>query len=204
MRFSAVTLLALAAAVTAETTETDMVKIVQQIAPKAANCADTKECRTAEQAAPFILKSLITYGLSSPAEMAGVISLMAFESVNFKYKHNVSPGRPGQGTANMQMANFNLKYAKSIDAIKDKVKIACVDGQSDAALNEMLALVQPDEYNFGSGPWFLATQCDKSVRDLLQQDADKGFAKYMECVGVQVTPERSEYFTRAKQAFGLS
>lgn len=137
--------------------------------------------------------------------MAAIVALMAFESVDFKYKHNVSPGRPGQGTANMQMANYNLMYAKSIDAIKDQVKdINSVDGQSDSTLNHILSLVQPDEYNFASGPWFITTQCGKDVLDKLDANVDDGFAAYMACVGVTVTDDRKAYFDRAKKAFGLS
>lgn len=196
------TLLALAATATAQL---DAVKIVKQIAPNATNCPETKECRTAEQAAPFIAKSMTQYGVYCTKQMAGIISLMAFESVDFKYKHNVFPGRPGQGTANMQMANFNLMYAKSIDGVKDQVKdITTVDGASNDTLNHILSLVQPDQYNFGSGPWFFTTQCKQDVKDKFKKSADEGFAAYMQCVGVSVTDERKAYFERAKKAFGVS
>ncbi|KAJ2962724.1 hypothetical protein NQ176_g10917 [Zarea fungicola] len=137
--------------------------------------------------------------------MAAVIALMAFESVDFRYKHNVFPGRPGQGTANMQMANFNLLYAKSIDGVKDKVAdITSVNGLSNDRLNAILALVTPDETNFGSGPWFLTTQCGQDVRDALKANIDTGFTAYMSCVGVSVTDDRKAYLTRAKKAFGLA
>ncbi|KAH6606098.1 hypothetical protein Trco_005251 [Trichoderma cornu-damae] len=181
------------------------VAIVQKIAPGAENCADTTECRTAEQAAPFIAEAMYNYKIFTTPEMAAIISLMAFESVDFKYKHNVSPGRPGQGTANMQMANFNLLYAKSIDGIKDQVaRFTSTDGLGPDDLNHILSLVQPDELNFASGAWFYATQCDSSVREALWADVDTGFQKYMGCVGAPVTDERLAYFARAKEAFGLN
>ncbi|KAM0247604.1 hypothetical protein ACHAQJ_009796 [Trichoderma viride] len=179
--------------------------IVKQIAPGAENCADTTECRTAEQAAPFIAKSMSDYKIYTTPEMAAIVSLMAFESVDFKYKHNVSPGRPGQGTANMQMPNFNLLYAQSIDSIKDQVsQFTSTDALSSDDLNHILSLVEPDEFNFASGAWFYSTQCDSSVKEALWANVDTGFQKYMECVGTPVTDDRLAYFTRAKQAFGLN
>lgn len=183
----------------------EAVPIIQKIAPGSASCdAAATECRTATQAAPFMVQSMAQYQMYSPNEIAAVLSLMAFESVDFKYKHNVYPGRPGQGTANMQMAKYNLLYAKSLDGVKDKVAdINSVDGLSDDRLNEILSLVTPDEFNFGSGPWFLATQCGQDVRDSLKGDIDQGFEAYMGCVGVTVTEERKAYLTRAKDAFGL-
>ncbi|KAL6898934.1 hypothetical protein GGI43DRAFT_73032 [Trichoderma evansii] len=181
------------------------VPIVKQIAPGAENCADTTECRTAEQAAPFIAKSMSDYKIYNVAEMAAIISLMAFESDDFKFKHNVSPGRAGQGTANMQMPNFNLLYAQSIDSIKSQVsQFTTSDGLSNDDLNRILSLVQPDEFNFASGAWFYSTQCDAPVKAALQANPDDGFQKYMACIGTPVTDARLAYFTRAKEAFGLT
>lgn len=182
--------------------------IVQQIAPAATSCppatATASECRTANQAGPWIAQGMIDYKVTDVKEMAAIIALMAFESVDFKYKHNISPGRPGQGTANMQMANYNLAYVKQIPELKDKVaQFKSVDGLSAQDLNYILSLVQPDPYNFGSGPWFLTTQCPGDVRTKLQNNVDEGFQAYMQCVGVSVTPERLAYFQRAKTAFGL-
>lgn len=182
------------------------VKIVQEIAPGATSCpSSNSDCRTAAQAAPWIASGMYQYGIFSVNQMAAVISLMAFESDDFKYKHNISPGRPGQGTANMQMAPYNLKYAQQIDALKTKVaNYSSTDGLSDDQLNDILALVTPDQYNFASGAWFLKTQCSQDVRDQLDANVDSGFQAYMQCVGTSVTDDRMAYFTRAKQAFGLS
>lgn len=179
--------------------------IIQQISPASTSCAGaTPDCRTANQIAPHAMNAMQRYGVTSKQEMAAVLSLMAFESADFKYKHNVYPGRPGQGTANMQMPNFNLKYAQSIPPVAAKVAgIPSVDGLSAERLNQILSYVTPDQYNFGSGAWFLVTQCPSSVRDALKANVDDGFKAYMGCVGVDAGPERTAYLTRAKQAFGL-
>lgn len=204
MHFSAISSLVLGLA-TLAAAQLPAAAIVKQIAPNAENCADTTECRTAEQAAPFIAQAMYNYGVYTTPEMAAIIALMAFESVDFKFKHNVSPGRPGQGTANMQLANFNLKYAQSIDSLKSQVsQFTTTDGLSNDDLNHILSLVQPDEFNFGSGPWFYSTQCDQSVKQALWDNIDTGFEKYMACVGVTVTDDRLAYFTRAKAAFNLN
>ncbi|PHH62940.1 hypothetical protein CDD81_6573 [Ophiocordyceps australis] len=173
--------------------------------PSAPACAaQEQECRSASQAAPFIASALQKYKLTCAGQAASVIALMAFESVNFRFKHNVSPGRAGQGTANMQMASFNLDYARSLPEVRDKIPagVSSVEGQSKQTLNQILALVQPDEYNFGSGPWFLRSKCDaKVVQGLAGGDVDEGFQKHMACVGVVVDEARRGYFERAKRAF---
>lgn len=74
---------------------------LQVIAPNSKSCDNPPaagECATAEQAAPFINASFDTNDVSSPAEQAAVISLMAFETADFKYNRNHFPGRPGQGS----------------------------------------------------------------------------------------------------------
>ena len=72
-----------------------------QIAPTSRSCDNPPapgECATAQEAAPFISASLSQYNVISRAEQAAVISQMAFESAEFKYKRNHFPGRPGQGS----------------------------------------------------------------------------------------------------------
>lgn len=80
-----------------------MVTVIEAIMPKSTSCEGAdfpNECRTAEQAAPFVAEALIPF---SNAEKAALLALMGYESVDFRYKHNVSPGVEGQGTANMMM-----------------------------------------------------------------------------------------------------
>ncbi|KAH8676194.1 hypothetical protein BX600DRAFT_508369 [Xylariales sp. PMI_506] len=177
--------------------------IILQIAPDSASCSDTTECRTAAQAAPYLVDAMSQYGVTQVGAIAGVLSLMAFESVSFEYKHNVSPGRPGQGTANMQMFSYNQQYASSIPALASQVSALGSDVTSDDGMNALLALVTPDEYNFGSGPWYLSTFCS-DIRDELNAGTDAGFSAYMGCVGTTMTSDRQAFWDRAKTAFGLS
>lgn len=71
------------------------------------------------------------------------------------------------------------------------------------APNDVLALVTPDEHNFGSAAWFLTTKC-ADARTSLKTGTDAGWQAYNKCLGVDGTlPERLAYWTRAKTAFGL-
>ena len=184
-----------------------MTDIIEHIAPGSKTCKpDNAECRTAKQAAPYIFQSMFVYGLYNPNQMAAVIALMALESGEFAYKtnHFPAPGRPGQGTANMQMAKFNLEYAKSIHAVRHEVaNVTSVEGLPDVELNRIRSLVTVDKYNFGSGAWFLRNECGEEVVEALRADIDKGFEAYMECVGVEVDDARLDYLNKAKEAFGL-
>lgn len=181
---------------------------VLAIAPKSSSCAvSTGECRTAEQAASALINAFLKYSIYNMNEVSMVLSLIAFESVDFQFKTNQVPGRPGQGTSNMQMASFNLMYANSIPELAPKVAAITtakdVTGLSNDQLNAIRALVIPDEYNFASGMWFLTTQCASS-RAAMQAGGSAGFAAYMSCVGTPVTDDRTAYFVRAQKAFGTS
>ncbi|KAI6778164.1 uncharacterized protein J7T54_002699 [Emericellopsis cladophorae] len=182
-------------------------EMVETIAPKSKECPPSMlpECRTAAEAAPYITRAFHRYGIYNPNAMASVMALMALESGEFQYKRNAFPGRPGQGTANMQMAEFNLKYAKSIGRLEPRVaNVTTVDRQSDTELNRILDLVVADDYNFGSGAWFLRSECGEKVLSALNEDVDAGFAAHMDCVGVEAdNEERQAYLTLAKQAFDL-
>jgi hypothetical protein len=77
---------------------------LEYIAPTSTTCNGApfpEECAVAAQALPYIVESFQRYCVSSPAEQAALISLMAFESADFKYNQNhyPAPGRPGQGSA---------------------------------------------------------------------------------------------------------
>ncbi|KAH8883976.1 hypothetical protein GQ53DRAFT_752519 [Thozetella sp. PMI_491] len=171
-------------------------QLISEVMPTANSCdgADfPDECRTAAQAAPFLIQSLPKYGVYTYAEIAAILALIGVESVDMKYKHNVSPGRPGQGTANMQQIQFNTEYATELFGA-DKVQ--------GLAPNDVLALVTPDEYNFASAAWFYKNKC-ASIHASLQTGTDQGFSDYMGCVGVVIDENRTAYWTRAKTAFGL-
>ncbi|KAH6670630.1 hypothetical protein B0J14DRAFT_640632 [Halenospora varia] len=166
------------------------------------------ECRTNIQAAQPLVNAFQKYGIYSTAEMAAVTALIAFESGDFKFNINHTPGRAGQGTRNMMMPNFVLKYAKSIPELASKVSAitpaTSTTGLSDDVLNQIRDLVLPDEYSFASGAWFLATEC-ASVRSEIQAGGTAGFTAFMKCVGVpDVTQPRMDYWTRAATAFKLN
>jgi hypothetical protein len=98
----------------------------------------------------------------------------------------------------MQSPSYNKKYASSIPALKDQV--AKVGDPAD-----LLDLLRGDEtYDFGSGAWFLTTQCSKDVRAKLQDGSESGWQMYIsDCVGTSVTDERKEYWERAVKALGV-
>jgi hypothetical protein len=182
------------------------------IAPTSNTCTGApfpSECATASQAAPYLITAMSTYSITSAPEIAALLSLIAYETGDFKYaiNHYPAPGRPGQGTRNMQMANYNLLYAKSISALSDdlgKITTASsTDGLSDDELNAIRALVLPDEYAWGSAAWFLTTQC-ASARPALQAGGQAGYEAYLSCVGTSATSDRLVYWTAANSALGIS
>lgn len=165
--------------------------------PTSSSCLkDADECRTANQAAPFVAKSFQHYNISTRAEKAALLGLMAFESVEFKLNTNKT-GSVGEGTRNMQSGDYNLKYAESIPELRDKLAEV---GVKD--LNAVRELVLPDEYSFASAAWFLATQCEKDVRIELKTGSRHGWARYIsECVGTEPEP-RKAYWRTAVKALG--
>ncbi|TRX98979.1 hypothetical protein FHL15_000321 [Xylaria flabelliformis] len=196
-----------AAPLTTRTTKS-AAEIILAIAPDSGTCSSAKtECRTNMQVGPLMAKAAAQYGLDHAAPIAAVLALTAFESV--EYQFNTNQGRnAGQGTSNMQMYSYNLLYAQSIPALADPLgKLgtpAELGGTKDPDLmNKVRALVITDQYNFGSGFWFLTKQCKPEVIQQLKDNADAGFAAYMQCVGVTPTPDRQAYWTKAKNAFGL-
>lgn len=158
------------------------------------------ECRTADEAAPFINQSFRTYGITTPGEAAAVIGIMAFESGDFKYNVNHFSGVPGQGTRNMQSPEFNLKYAQSLSGLQDELASAGSDPKGILAL-----LTANGEYDFGSGAWFLTSQCSDSVRAGLKTGSLSGWQSYIsDCIHTTPTPDRQAYWERAAKAMGVA
>ncbi|KAL1960439.1 hypothetical protein VTO42DRAFT_7738 [Malbranchea cinnamomea] len=177
-----------------------MMKGLQIIAPHSARepCDNDpkapNQCRSARQAATPIVRSFETYNITTPGEKTALLSLMAFETADFKYQRNVYPGVPGQGTRNMQMPDWNREYAASIPKIKDKFEP--IKDDVDAVLDLLLT---NDDYDFGSAAWFLTTVCKDDVRKELQKNNDAGWEKYItECIHTTVTEERKQYLQRAR------
>ncbi|KAL3457822.1 hypothetical protein BJX64DRAFT_240672 [Aspergillus heterothallicus] len=176
---------------------------ILHFAPNSTTCADAPaiapgECAIAAQAAPALSTAFTKYTLTSKAEQAAVLGLIAFESGEFKYNRNHYPGVPGQGTRNMQSPAFNADYAASIPAIKDQAE--AVKNDPDAVLDLLVAV---PEYDFGSGAWFLTTQCEQSIRTALQSGSEDGWAGYItSCVGTEANDGRRAYWVKAVEALG--
>lgn len=98
----------------------------------------------------------------------------------------------------MQSPAFNKKYAASIPAVKDKAAET-----SDPA--DLLDLLRNDgTTDFGSGAWFLTTECSKEVRSALADGSEAGWKKYItDCVGTTITDDRKAYWDRAVKALGV-
>ena len=181
-----------------------------QVAPKSNTCDNSPfpiECATADQAAPYLISAMVTYGVTSLQEIAALISVIAFETKDFKYNTNHFPGLPGQGTRNMQMANFNFLYAKSIPTLATRLSAITTAsssvGLSDDQLNAIRALVLPDEFSWGSAAWFLTTQC-AHIRPQIRTGGHEGYTAYLQCIGTDMTEERMAYWVRANNALGVS
>lgn len=74
---------------------------IEKIAPKSVSCDDAEEkdeCATSDVAARALAASFEQYGVSSVAEQAAVIGLLAFECDEFQFSRNHNPGVPGQGS----------------------------------------------------------------------------------------------------------
>lgn len=174
--------------------------ILLKIAPTSGSCAGASfpsECATNVQAAPYLVASMSQYNITNPNEIAAILSLIAFESGDFKYNiHHFPSLNPGQGTRNMQSPQNNVAYAKSIPALTGKV--------NPSDLNGVLQLVLPDQYSWASGAWFYSANCSPSVKSQLQAGGQAGFEAYMGCVGVSASEgNRMQYWQAATGAFGL-
>ncbi|KAK4507733.1 hypothetical protein PRZ48_001468 [Zasmidium cellare] len=170
------------------------------LAPSTATCDTTAqfgdECRTASIAAPAIAQSFTDYTVTSFGAQAALVSIMLFESGDFKYSRNhfPAPGRPGQGTRNMQSADFNALYAEDLAAkgtcglTTAKVEAAKAEGP-----DAVLALVNTDRLGFASAAWFLRTQCTPAIEEGLAAATEDGYNAYLtECIGTTSTEDRIE------------
>ncbi|CAD6452049.1 5de7a886-8ec8-409d-aa03-8849f14582bd [Sclerotinia trifoliorum] len=190
---------------------TTAIALINGIAPDAVNSCTAAEfpaeCATAAQAAIGISKA-VGGAQFHAGEIGAMTAVMAYETASFQYNINHFPGNPGQGTRNMQHPNYNLQYARSIDALKEplaKITTATTtEGLPNATLNAIMALVTPDEYTWGSAPWYLKTQCDASVRKGLAAGSDDAWTAYLECIGAgDDFPERKVFWDRAKKTLGV-
>jgi hypothetical protein len=99
--------------------------------------------------------------------------------------------------ANSNPSQFVSEYATTLFGA------SAVSGKSPA---DALALVTPDEHNFGSAAWFLTTKCSADVRSALKTGSDAGWAAYNnQCIngGEATFADRTKYWNRAKAALGV-
>jgi hypothetical protein len=181
-----------------------------KIDPTTATCDGTgefaDECADAATAAPAITASFEKYGITTPGEQAALIAIMVFETGGFKYsKNHFSPEgpRPGQGTRNMQMLPFNLKYAKDVLPADVAAKAEAAGGDAVTA-----ALNADDAVSFGSAAWFLTKAqpelCTQAIRDGLAAGTKVGWDAYLTgCVGTTADPTRDVPWEAAKTALGV-
>ncbi|KAK0663132.1 hypothetical protein DIS24_g1513 [Lasiodiplodia hormozganensis] len=189
---------------TRDLTNSSLAADLKIIAPTTATCDTTakygNECRTNEQAAGPILCSFNKYQITNVNEQAAVISLMLYESGQFKYNwghfmNGQDEHVPGKGTRNMQSATYNEEYARTLFS-SDEVDNAKANG-ADAVLQ----LVSPDEYSFASAAWFLKNKCTEAQRTALQSGSQDGFESYVtQCIGGTMDQDRIDWWTKSKAA----
>jgi hypothetical protein len=154
-----------------------------------------EECADATRAATAINASFKTYQITSTGEQAALVAYMLFESGNFKYSKNKSPGRPGQGTRMMAMPPFIEKYALA------KTNATAVEQAKATGPDAVLALVNSnDEDSFGSAAWFMTSTCSPEVRKGLDEQTVGGWHEFLtQCVETTLDPLRDEPWVKAKQ-----
>ncbi|RDA85049.1 hypothetical protein CP532_4593 [Ophiocordyceps camponoti-leonardi (nom. inval.)] len=169
--------------------------------------AENKECSNSTVVARQLEASWEKFNITCRQEAACLTGLMLLESGNATFKRNKFPGVPGQGTCNMQMCPFNLKWAQ------DLAKEESADGKGTSQLakyadvqtlecsakgckdaekcDEVLTdVLKTDKGNLFTPAWFYATQCNKTeIKEGLKNDV-KFCPDYLtECVGTNGTDE---------------
>ncbi|OAP63686.1 hypothetical protein AYL99_02913 [Fonsecaea erecta] len=198
-------------------TAPDPVQQLLYIAPTSNTCAGAtypSECAVSSLAVvQDIVASFAQYNVTTAAEQAALLSWMAYESGEFKYNHNhfPAPGRPGQGTRTMMSPAFVQQYAESIPQLTAQVAAAVgtagtpSSSVTDAQADQVLALVQPDQYSFAAAAWFYATHCTDAQKALVRQGGQQNWqtAFVTGCVGTTVDDGRVAYWQKACQALGV-
>lgn len=77
-------------------------QVLLEIMPSSSSCAGRgDECRTATQAASYLVQAMTKYKATTDMEQAGILALVAYESEEMRYKKNLNNAAAGQGTSNM-------------------------------------------------------------------------------------------------------
>ncbi|KAK7744990.1 hypothetical protein SLS53_003224 [Cytospora paraplurivora] len=174
----------------------DGTQVILDIMPSSSSCTGRgTQCRTATEAAPYLVQAMEDYSIGTNVEQAGILALVAYESGELQYSQNLNNAASGQGTSNMQQGRWNVEYAASIAAL----------AVESITTSNVLDFVTQDKYNFGTGPWFYSTQCT-AAQAAKDSGADAWFQEYMSCVGASTSdePGRLTYWDNAKKVFGLS
>ncbi|KAF4597906.1 hypothetical protein EYR38_006298 [Pleurotus pulmonarius] len=188
-----------------------------QIAPEMAACNATapfpEECRDAKQSAPFVNQGFEDYAITSKGEKAAILSLMLFESGNFKFDINHFPGRPGQGTRNLMTFPFVHQYAVDTPSTSAQA-LALAPNASDPSIsndtmNAVRALVLEDRLSFASGMWFykasgpekIGCTGNSTLVEGLKAETEQGWADYItNCIFTTVTDERKAVWQKTLAA----
>ena len=188
---------------------------ILNIAPTASSCDPNQtECTTAQDAAGPLVFAMHHYGIMDAAAIAAILTTIAQESGDLKYKRNhyPPPGRPGQGSSNMQNYRFNYEFALETDRLKDQ--LAAIDGAhpdsnpSNETMNAVLDLIISNTtYNFMTGPWYYNKYCSDEIKAGFrsQADLDATFKHYQnDCIGVvPIEESRMDKWAKARESFGL-
>ncbi|KAJ2559663.1 hypothetical protein EV175_000237 [Coemansia sp. RSA 1933] len=161
------------------------------------------ECATNSRAVTAINNALTKYQITGRGEAVAVIAVMAYESDSWLYNINHNPGRPGQGTRNMQMYNFNSEYAQLLYPTQASAALASGTSGSDAQENAVLDLVLGDDDSFGSGFWYLVNHASSyyNSADKLRDGNSADFQDYVvNGVGASWTDDRLTTWTTINSA----
>jgi hypothetical protein len=154
----------------------------------------------------LINQSFAKFGVNSKGEQAALLSLMAFETGGFVFDTNQFPGRAGQGTRNLMLFPFIVKYALETPEVAGQVD-QIVPGLTATSptenvpadkMNAVRALVLEDSLSFASAAWFLKTKCGPEISTGLATGTQAAYETYLTaCIGTTVTPERIAGFQKA-------
>ncbi|KAJ2656313.1 hypothetical protein IWW48_005104 [Coemansia sp. RSA 1200] len=158
------------------------------------SCASS-ECATNPRALVSINKAIAKYGITRKSEVVALIALMAFESSDWLYNINNTPGVPGQGTRAMISPGFVAEYAQKLHPDQAAKAVSVVD---------KLQLVLNDDDSFGSAFWYLVTKAPQyhGNESRLRAGNAADFQDYV-VNGVHGgwEPKRGDVWTRVNTAF---
>jgi hypothetical protein len=181
----------------------DPAALLLSIAPSSGTCSGApfpSECATASTAVDPIISSFALCNIDTGAEQAALLAWMSYESGDFKYNQNhfPAPGTPGQGTRNMMSPTFVAEYVQFLGLTPTSTDPATV-----------LAMVENDQYGFGSASWYYHEKCSDDIKTGVQSGSQAGWDAFLTtCVGTNAdegsgSTSRLAYWQRATAALGV-